>query len=290
MQELRYERPTTIAEAAALLATEGARALAGGTDLVPQIREGRRAVSCIVDLKRIPELLALESSGGGGWRIGAALGIGRLATNKDFAAEHAGLLDAARLIGSIQVHNRASLGGNLCNAAPSADAVPLLIAIGAQAIVAGTAGKRTVAVEHVPTGPGRTSLMPGELVTSIELPPVPPRSAARYMRFTPRREMDIAVAGAGVSLTLAADGKIAAARIVLASVAPVPLRATKAETVLIGALPTQATFTAAGDEAAREARPISDTRGSADYRRELIAVLTRRALTDCAQRLGAIAP
>lgn len=289
MQELRYQRPTTIAEAATLLAADGARALAGGTDLIPQMREGRRAVSGIVDLKHVPELIALERTSAGGWRIGAALGIGRLGANEEFAAEHSALLDAARLIGSLQVHNRASLGGNLCNAAPSADAVPLLIALGAQAIIAGSAGTRTIPVEAVPTGPGRTSLLPGEFVTSIELPPMPRRSAARYLRFTPRREMDIAVAGAGVSLTLDAGGKIAAARIALASVAPIPLRAAKAETVLIGALPLQAAFTAAGDEAAREARPISDTRGSAEYRRELVAVLTRRALTECAQRLGASA-
>lgn len=286
MQELEYERPTTIAEAATLLAADGARALAGGTDLIPQMREGRRIVSRVVDLKHIPALTTLERTSAGGWRIGAGLGIGRLGGSVEFAAEHAALLDAARLIGSLQVHNRASLGGNLCNAAPSADAVPLLIAIGAQAIIVGTAGTRTVPVEAIPAGPGRTTLAPGELVAAIELPPLPRRSAARYLRFTPRREMDIAVAGAGVSLTLGPDGKITAARIVLASVAPIPLRVEKAEDLLIGALPTQSVFTAAGDEAAREARPISDTRGSAEYRRELVAVLTRRALTECAQRLG----
>lgn len=269
-----------------MLAVDGAHALAGGTDLIAQMRERRRTVSVIVDLKHIPALVAIEKLSDGGWRLGAALDIGRLGSHAQLAREHSPLLDAARLIGSVQVQNRASLGGNLCNAAPSADAVPLLIALGATAILVGTEGARTLPIEAVPAGPGRTTLAPGELLASIELPPATGRSAACYLRFTPRREMDIAIAGAGVALTLATDGRVSAARIVLASVAPSPLRAQEAEALLVGAMPTRAVLAAAGEKAAREARPISDTRGSADYRRELVSVLTRRALADCATRLG----
>ena len=286
MQELRYERPVTVADAVGLLTQDGACVLAGGTDLIPQLREGRRAARNVVDLKHVPEMTVIARHHAGGWRIGAAAGIGRLGRDTEFAAAHPGLLASARLIGSLQVQNRATLGGNLCNAAPSADAVPLLIAIGAQAEISGPAGRRTIPVEVIPVAPGRTSLQPGEIVVAIVLPPPPLASAAVYHRFTPRREMDIAVAGAGAHLGIGPDGTIALVRIVLASVAPAPLRAGKAEALLIGQKPSAAVFAAAGVAAASEAKPISDTRGSAGYRRELVAVLTRRALADCACQLG----
>ena len=285
MQELRYERPVTATDAVALLAQDGTRVLAGGTDLIPQLREGRRTARTVVDLKHISDMTALSRLADGSWRLGAAASIGMLGRNAGFAAAHPGLLASARLIGSLQIQNRATLGGNLSNAAPSADAVPLLIALGAQAEISALSGQRTVSVEAIAVGPGRTSLQPGEVVVTIVLPPPAPSSAAVYHRFTPRREMDIAVAGSGVHLAIGTDGTIALARIVLASVAPRPLRALKAETVLIGEKPSAALFAAAGAAAAAEARPISDTRGSADYRRELIAVLTRRALTDCSRQL-----
>ncbi|MDX2158954.1 MAG: xanthine dehydrogenase family protein subunit M [Hyphomicrobiaceae bacterium] len=281
MQPFAYERPTTVEQAARLLANDGARALAGGTDLVPQLRERRRHASLIVDLKHIPDLTAVSRTASGGWLIGAATTISRLGADAGFAADHAGLIQAARLIGSLQIQSRASLGGNLANGAPSADAVPLLISLDAQAEIAGAQGRRRVPVHKLPSGPGRTTLAVGELLVALHLPPRPPRTAARYLRFTPRREMDIAIAGAGVVLTLSADGSVADARITLASVAPIPLRAARAESSLVGHRPTQAVLTEAGRIAAAEARPISDTRGSADYRRDLVAVLTRRALEAC---------
>lgn len=287
MHELHYDRPISLPEAVALLARDGARALAGGTDVIPQLREGRRTASRLVDLKHVPQLSRIERLPDGGWRIGAAARISRLAADAALAQEHAALIDAARLIGSLQIQNRASLGGNLCNAAPSGDAVPLLIALSATAEIAGPNGTRTVPAESVPTGPGRNSLAPGEIVTALLLPAKPERSAARYLRFTPRREMDIAIAGAGTMLTLDASGRIAAARIVLASVAPVPLRVERAEALLVGAPPGEALFAAVGAKAAQDSRPIDDTRGSAEYRRELVSVLVRRALADCAQQLGA---
>ena len=287
MQELHYERPTDVADAVALLARDGARALAGGTDLIPQLREGRRAANCIVDLKHVPELNEITRTSNGGWRIGGAVSIAKLGAHAEFAAEHAALLASARLIGSLQIQSRATLAGNLCNAAPSADAVPLLIAMGAIVEIASAVGacSRTGALS-IAKGPGRTSLAPGDLVTALLLPAVEPRTAARYLRFTPRREMDIAIAGSGVVLKLGDDGVIQNADIVLASVAPVPVRAKNAEMLLIRQKPSAQLFSAAGAAAAAQARPISDTRGSADYRRELVAVLTRRALADCARQLG----
>ena len=286
MQELTYARPATVEDAVRLLQEDGARGLAGGTDLVPQLREGRRHASRIVDLKHVPELTAILRRPDGGWRIGAAASITNLGRHAALLAEHGALVRSARLIGSLQVQARASLGGNLANAAPSADAVPLVCALEADLTLAGPHGRRTVPATAFATGPGRTVLAAGEMIVSIDLAPLPPRSAACYMRFTPRREMDIAVAGSGAVVRLDGDGRIAGARIVLASVAPTPLTATAAAAVLLGERPSAALFAEAGARPAREARPISDTRGSAEYRRELARVLTYRALAQCAQELG----
>ena len=286
MQELIYERPTAIAEVVDLARRDGARLLAGGTDLVPQLREGRRAASRIVDLKHVPELTRIERTSSGGWRIGGATSVRTLGAHSEFAREHHGLVASARLIGSVQVQSRASLGGNLCNAAPSADGVPLLIALDAEAEIAGPGGSRRVPVSEIAIGPGRTSLVQGEIVAALALPPRAPRSASHYLRFTPRREMDIAVAGSGVAITLDDTRRISHARIVLASVGPAPIRAVEAEALLMGEIPSKAVFAAAGVAAARQSKPISDTRGSADYRRELVAVLTRRALAAAVQELG----
>ena len=286
MQELAYERPTTVADAVALLARDGARALAGGSDLIPQLREGRRSASVVVDLKHIPELNDIQRAPDGTWRIGAAVSIAKLGRHAEFAREHAALLASAQLIGSLQIQARATLGGNVCNAAPSADAVPLLIAHGALVEISGPTGLRIAAAGSIATAPGRTSLGAGDLVTAIFVSSSPSRGAACYLRFTPRREMDIAIAGSATRINCAPDGTILAARVVLASVAPTPMRAITAEAVLLGHKPTTAVFAAAGVAASAECRPISDTRGSADYRRELVAVLTRRALADCARQLG----
>ena len=286
MQEFTYQRPDTIAAALAAIAAADTRALAGGTDLVPQLREGRRAAACIVDLKHVPELMAVTATADGGVSIGAAATATFVARHPLIADRYPAVAQSAQLIGGTQVQNRASLGGNICNAAPSADGVPALICHGARASIVGPNGKREVALETIFAGPGRTNLAPGELLVAILLPPPAPRSAACYLRFTPRREMDIAVAGAGAWLRLGDDGAIAEARIALASVAPTPIRAPTAEQSLLGAGPTAEVFTNAGRNAAQDARPISDTRGSADYRRKLVAVLTARALADCARQLG----
>ena len=287
MQEFVYESPETIDDAVAAMAAGDARALAGGTDLIPQLREGRRRAGRVVDLKRIPELTAIAALQNGSISIGAAATATAVARHAGLSAAYPAVAQSAQLIGGVQIQNRASLGGNICNAAPSADAVPALICHEARAVVAGRGDRREVAVEAMFRGPGRMALEPGEILVSILLPPPHPRSAARYLRFTPRREMDIAIAGAGTWLRLDADGAIAAARVVLASVAPTPIRAPSAEQKLIGERPTRALLEEAGRLAAGDARPISDTRGSADYRRSLIAVLTARALADCCRSLNA---
>lgn len=286
VQDIHYERPTTIEAAMAALAKPGARALAGGTDLIPQLKEGRRSHSQIVDLKAVPELTAITQKPDGGWRIGGAVAVRQLGRHTGLERDHAALIEAAELIGSVQVQSRASLGGNICNAAPSADAVPMLISLGAHAIVVGAGGQRTLPLADLFTGPGRTTLAPGDVLLAIDLPAKAARSGAKYLRFTPRREMDIAIAGAGVRIDLDAAGTIQSAAVTLASVAPVPLVAVDAARSLVGQTPSAALFAEAGRIAAREARPISDTRGSADYRRELVAVLTARALTAAAQSLG----
>ncbi len=286
MQDFVYERPHTIEEAVAAMRGGDARALAGGTDLIPQLREGRRRAGRVVDLKHIAELTAISALPDGGIAIGAAATATVLSRHATIAANYAAVAQSACLIGGVQVQNRASLGGNICNAAPSADAVPALVCHQARAVVAGPNGRRELAVEALFKGPGKTSLEPGEILVAILLPPAQPRSAAKYLRFTPRREMDIAIAGAGTWLRLDADGAIAEARIVLASVGPTPMRAPTAEQRLAGERPTRALLEEAGRLAAGDARPISDTRGSADYRRSLVAVLTARALADCCGQLG----
>jgi CO/xanthine dehydrogenase FAD-binding subunit len=285
VQEFVYESPRTIEDAVAAMGAGDARALAGGTDLVPQLREGRRRAGRVVDLKRIPELTAIVALPDGGFGIGAAATATAVARHAGLAAAYPAVTQSAQLIGGVQIQNRASLGGNICNAAPSADAVPALLCHEARALIAGRNGRREMTVESVFRAPGRTALEPSEILVSVLLPPAAPRSAAKYLRFTPRREMDIAIAGAGAWLRLDAGGAIAEARIVLASVAPTPIRAPSAERRLIGERPTRPLLEEAGRLAAGDARPITDTRGSADYRRSLVAVLTARALADCCRQL-----
>ncbi|MBO0742396.1 MAG: xanthine dehydrogenase family protein subunit M [Hyphomicrobiaceae bacterium] len=286
MQDFVYERPQSMAEAVALLGGGDARVLAGGTDLIVQMREGRRSVGCLVDIKRIGELTGIAMLPEGGVAIGAAATAASVSKSPSIGANYPAVAQSARLIGAVQVQNRASLGGNICNAAPSADAVPALLCHAAEARIAGPAGTRQLPLEQLFVGPGKTTIERSELLVSIVLPPPPARSAVAYLRFTPRREMDIAIAGAGTYLRLDQRGVIAEARVALASVGPTPMRAPTAEHRLVGERPSRALFEEVGRGAAHDARPISDTRGSADYRRLLVAVLTRRALVDCCGQLG----
>lgn len=282
LKPFRFTSPGTIEEAFRLLAEDGARCLVGGSDLIVRMRAGW-PVSHVVDLKRIAELMRVGREPGG-ISIGSAVSITEMARNP-LLGGYPALVASARMIGSLQVQNRASVGGNVCNAAPSADAVPALICLDATAVIAGPEGRREQKVGDLFTGPGRTTLARGEVLVALRLPFPAVRSAACYLRFTPRREMDVAVAGAAAWLHLDDDGRIAEARIALASVGPTPLRAREAEACLVGNQPTATVFRHSAQLAAHEAQPISDTRGSADYRRELVNTLTARALSDCARQL-----
>jgi len=285
VRDFVYVAPTSIEDAIGELCRGEARPLAGGTDLLPQLREGRRRADRIVDLKRIPALSAIGHLPRGGIEIGAALSATHVARHAAIS-NYPAIAAAARLLGSVQVQNRATLGGNVCNAAPSADVVPALICHAAAADIAGANGRRQVALEELFLGPGKTVLSPDEVLISLSLAPVPPRSATTYLRFTPRREMDIAIAGVAVRIDLAEDRSIAFARVALASVGPTPLRAVPAERVLQGNRPDPALAREAALAAAGAARPISDTRASADYRRALVEVLTQRALAASARALN----
>ncbi|MEE8270610.1 MAG: xanthine dehydrogenase family protein subunit M [Alphaproteobacteria bacterium] len=275
---MRYEAPETLDAAVGLLvdASGDARMLAGGTDLLVQLRADVIEPGLVVDLKRIPELRSIVADGGG-FRIGAAVTAAELAEHPELKTVWPGVVEAAELIGSTQIQGRATLGGNLCNASPAADSVPALVAAGALVAVDGPNGRREVPVERIGTGPGKTSLEKGEIVTSIILPPRPPRSGDAYLRFIPRTEMDIAEVGAGVSLSLDADGTCVAARVALAAVAERVLLVPDAADALIGSTLDDAAL--AGLEKATRAacRPIDDKRGTKEHRIKVAGVLARRA-------------
>jgi CO/xanthine dehydrogenase FAD-binding subunit len=282
-----YHRPSTLREACDLLAGGGARLFAGGTDLIPQLREGRREAACIVDLKRLDECTSIEVWADGGVTIGAAVPASIVGRHPVVRERYPALAVSARMIGSHQVQNRASLGGNICNAAPSADAVPPLIVLGAEVEIVSGEGRRVVPLETIFAGPGRTTLAAGELLATIRLPAPQANTASHYIRFTPRREMDIAAAGVAARVICDDAGVIIDARMALASVAPTPIRAIAGEQVLFGQRLDEASIEAAAQAAMGEARPISDTRASAEYRRELVRVLTRRVLAHCRDALEA---
>ena len=285
MRPIEYVAPTTVDEAVAALAEKGeaARPLAGGTDILVQMRGGRRAVDRIVDVKKIPDLNELSYDPASGLRVGAAVPCHRIYEDDAIAEAYPGLMDAATLIGGIQIQGRASLGGNLCNAAPSGDSIPALIAHNAVAEVAGPGGRRDVPVEDFCTAPGRTVLGPGEFLVALRMPPPPANFGASYLRFIPRNEMDIAVAGAGASVVLDGD-TVTACRVALASVAPTPVLAEEAGAALVGKPPSDEAIAAAAEAAQAAAKPISDMRGTAEYRTHLVGVLTTRALRNAIQR------
>jgi carbon-monoxide dehydrogenase medium subunit len=248
-----------------------------------QLRAGRKETDFVVDLKHIPELNAIHYDPALGLTIGAAVPCYRIYRDQTVGRTYPSLVEVTSLIGGTQIQGRASIGGNLCNAAPSADSAPLLIALGATCRVAGPHGMREIAVEDFCSGPGRNVLQPGELLISLHLPPPAPHSGARYLRFIPRNEMDIAVVGAGVEVVLE-NGTFRSARIALAAVAPTPLFVREAGDALAGSPVNEASIARAAEIARRSAKPITDMRGTADYRRHLCGVLTQRALEAAVQR------
>jgi aerobic carbon-monoxide dehydrogenase medium subunit len=285
MTDIRYVAPQTLDEAVGAYAAAGsaARILAGGTDLLVQMRSGAVKPGLIVDIKKIKELTAIEELSGGGFRIGAAVPGAVLAEHPRFPRAWPGVLEAVNLIGSTQVQGRASAGGNLCNASPAGDSVPAMIAAGAVVTVQGPDGRRQLKVEDVPAGPGRTNLKPGEILVSFTLPPRPPGSGDAYLRMIPRTEMDIAVVGCGVSLTLK-DGVCTHARVGLGAVAPTPLLVEPAAQALIGSRLDDAALNAAANACRAACRPIDDKRGTIAYRTQIAGVLLKRTTNIAAER------
>jgi len=271
-------RVRSIGEAVPLLA-EQACVLSGGTDLLVQLREGRRHATLVVDVKFIPELTELYYDPATGLHLGAAVPCYRINNDPEVAHLYPGLLDATTLVGGIQIQGRATVGGNLCNASPAADSIPALIVHGATCEIAGPAGRRRLPVEAFCAGPGQTVLGKGELLIELRLPPPAAHFGAAYLRFTPRSDMDIAVAGAAAAVQLDQAGTIIrSARVALGAVAPVPLLVSEAGAALAGQLPSAEAIEAAARLAEAAARPIDDVRGTAAQRKHLALVLTRRAL------------
>jgi carbon-monoxide dehydrogenase medium subunit len=275
---MRYESPESVENAVALLANGSGtyRILSGGTDLLVQLRAGMVDPDLVVDIKRIRETREISAENGG-FRVGAAVSGAELGEHAALKRAWPGVVEAVELIGSTQIQGRASMGGNLCNASPAADSVPALIAAGAVCTIAGPAGRREVAVEEICLGPGRTSLDKGEFLVSFLLPERAPRSADAYLRFIPRTEMDIAVVGAGVNLTLDESGVCTAARVALGAVAPTAVLVADAGEALVGTQVDEAALNAMSAAASAACKPIDDKRGTVEYRVKVAGVLARRA-------------
>ncbi|WP_422018386.1 FAD binding domain-containing protein [Reyranella sp.] len=284
---MQYVAPKTLDEAVrAFAAAAGAgRILAGGTDLLVQMRNGVVAPGTIVDIKKIGELTAIEETKDGGFRIGAAVSGAVLREHAKLSKVWPGVVEATNLIGSTQVQGRATPGGNLCNGSPAGDSVPAMVAAGAIVTIQGPNGRREMPVEKVPKGPGRLNLEPGEIVVSFTLPPRGKGSSDAYLRMIPRTEMDIAVVGCGVSLTLE-NGTCSAARVGLGAVAPTVLLVEEAAKALIGSKLDDAALAKAAAACSAACRPIDDKRGTIAYRTKVAGVLLKRTTLIAAERAG----
>ena len=287
MPSLNYVAPTTVSDAVKILAgaTGPTRVMSGGTDLLVQLRSGRLKPELIIDTKKIPGIIGITQNADGSFTIGAATSGALLGEHDALKAAHPGVVEAANLLGSTQVQGRASLAGNLCNASPAADSVPAVIAAGGTVTIAGPAGTRTAAVEAIVTGPGRTSLAKGEMITSFHLPAPGARTSNAYLRFIPRTEMDIAVVGCGASITLAADGTIAAAKICLGAVAPTQVAVDVSG--IIGTKLDEAALAKLDAAARAVCNPIDDKRGTIEFRTKVAGVLARRTAAIAMARAGA---
>lgn len=284
---MRYEAPSSSKEAAKLLAGAKGKAvvLAGGTDLLVKMKSGAIEPDLIVDIKRIEATQTIKKSDSG-FRIGASVSGARLGKHSALKKAWPGVVEATNLIGSDQVQGRCTMAGNLCNASPAADSVPAMVAARAKATVVGPNGRRTVAVEKIPTGPGKTSLKKGEIIESITLPKKAPKSGDAYLRFIPRTEMDIAVVSAGVNLTLDGKGVIRKARVALGAVAPTVVLVEDAARALIGSKLDDQALAALADACGAACKPIDDMRGTIEFRTEVAGVLARRAAKIAYERAG----
>ena len=285
MRRFELAVPGSVDECLQILAKRGpdTKVVAGGTDLLPQLKNGVLKPGWVVDLSAVAELRAISDAPDGGLRIGASVTARELELDARVRSRYPALAESAAMVGSVQVRNLATLGGNLCNAAPSADMAPPLLALDAEAVIAGPSGQRRVSMASFFLGVRRTVLAPGELLLAIVVPAQRAQSGGNYLRHTPRRELDIAVVGVASQVTLT-GGTCTTARIALAAVAPVPLRATDAEQALVGQPLTPQQIERAAELASGAARPIDDHRGSIEFRNHLVRVLTRRTLTTALQR------
>lgn len=287
MPSLNYVAPTTVNDAVKILADASGptRVMSGGTDLLVQLRSGRISPELIVDTKKIPGIMSISGSAAEGFTIGAATTGAELGDHKALKAAYPGVVEAANLIGSKQVQGRASLAGNLCNASPAADSVPAVIAAGGTVTIAGPSGTRTVPAESIVTGPGRTSLAKGEFIVSFHLPPIKGKTSDAYLRFIPRTEMDIAVVGCGVSITVDASGTITAAKISLGAVAPTQVLVDAS--CIIGTKLDDAALAKLDAAAQAMCNPIDDKRGTIEFRTKVAGVLARRTAKIAYDRAGA---
>ena len=286
MRRFDYYRPASLAEATALLDEhgDGGALLAGGTDLLVQIKEGHRNPTYLVALSGIAELAELRFSEGEGLRIGAQVLMQDLADDATVRERFSALSDGAEIVGSYQTRNMATVAGNVCNAAPSADVSPPLSVLDATVHIVGANAERDTPIDEFWTGPGKNVLEPAEIVAYFAVPAPPDRAGSYYERHTPRKEMDIAAVGTSVYVELDGSGVCTKARIALAAVAPTVIRTSQAEAALVGSEISEDAATAAGKIASGEARPISDQRGSAEFRAYLVEVMTTRSILRAVER------
>jgi carbon-monoxide dehydrogenase medium subunit len=284
---MQYEAPDTTKAAVALLAKAkgSAYVLAGGSDLLVRMRGGYIEPDLVVDIKHIKAMREVKRSASG-FTIGAAVPCAELGENAPLKRTWPGVVEAANLIGSKQIQGRCTITGNLCNASPAADSVPAMVAAAAKAVVAGPKGKRTIPVEQVATGPGKTSLKKGELIEAIQLPKRPPRSGDAFLRFIPRTEMDIAVVSAGVNLVLDSKGMVKDARVALGAVAPTVVLVPSAAKAIIGTKLDGAALDELGAACSSACHPIDDKRGTVEFRTKIAAVLAKRAAKIAYNRAG----
>jgi carbon-monoxide dehydrogenase medium subunit len=288
MPSLSFTAPTSVDEAVKILAGAGglAKPLAGGTDLLVQLRSGRVRPEIIVDTKRIPEMIGIREERDR-FVIGASTPGVVIYEHEGLRHAWPGIVEGMDLIGSEQIQGRASFAGNLCNASPAADSVPALIAARASCVIAGPSGRREAPVEAIVTGPGQTSLAKGEFIVEFHLAKPRAHQSDAYLRFIPRTEMDIAVVGCGVNVTLDDHGLCTDARIVLGAVAPTQVIVEEAATALSGHRLDAPTLAALDAAAQRACKPITDKRGTIEYRTKIAGVLARRAAAIAFERAGA---
>ncbi|MCY3733154.1 MAG: xanthine dehydrogenase family protein subunit M [Chloroflexi bacterium] len=288
MQAVKYARAESVEEAVSLLQDggDGARPLAGGTDVIVQARERTRDIDLFVDIKHIPEVVGIDHGADGSLTIGAATPCYEIYGDDTITEKYPVLVDSCSLIGGTAIQGRASLGGNLCNSSPAADGIPSLIVLEGQVEIAGPNGRRTVAVEDFCTGPGQNVLGDGEFVVKLHFPAPGERSGARFLRFIPRNEMDIAVANAASAVRLDGDGNVAWARVSVGAIAPTPLLVDGAADAIVGQPLSEESIAAAAAASSAAANPITDMRGSIRQRVHLAGVLTERTIRQAAERAG----